>query len=149
MMESEEFSIETAIQIACEYHRGQVDKAGFPYIFHPLRVMENVTGLHQKMAAVLHDCIEDTELTIEELRRRGCPARVIGAIEVLTKRPGEDHSDYIARLVESGNPIAIPVKWADINDNSDARRLQYLPAETQERIARKYAEAKRQLMRSM
>ncbi len=144
-----DFTIETAIQIAAEAHRGQTDKAGFPYIFHPLRVMENVTGIHQKMAAVLHDTIEDTELTIEDLRARGCPSRVIGAVEVLTKREGEPHDEYLQRIVESGNAIAIPVKWADIMDNSDPRRLQYLPAEDQHRISLKYAKAKTLLMQSM
>ncbi|MCR9141040.1 MAG: phosphohydrolase [bacterium] len=145
----EPFTIETAIQIACEFHRGQNDKAGFPYIFHPLRVMENVNGIHQKMAAVLHDTIEDTPLTIEELRNRGCPPRVVGAVEVLTKREGESHDQYIMRVVESGNPVAIPVKWADITDNSDPRRLQYLPVESQQRLSLKYAAAKRLLMENM
>lgn len=144
-----EFTIESAIQIACEYHRGQTDKAGFPYIFHPLRVMENVNGIQQKMAAVLHDTIEDTPLSIDDLRARGCPPAVIGAVEVLTKRAGEDHDRYLQRVVESGNSIAIPVKWADIMDNSDPRRLQYLPVEDQQRLSVKYAHAKQLLMRQM
>ena len=144
-----DFTIETAIQIACEFHGGQLDKAGFPYIFHPLRVMENVNGIQQKMAAVLHDTVEDTELTIDVLRERGCPAPVVGAVEVLSKRKGEDHDRYLLRVIESGNTIAIPVKWADIMDNSDPRRLQYLPVEDQQRLSKKYAAAKQLLMRNM
>ena len=145
-MEKQSFTIEDAIRIASEAHRGQTDKSGFPYIFHPLRVMEAVNGRHQKMAAVLHDVVEDTDITLDRLREAGVPARVCGALEVLTKRASESHDTYLLRIVESNNPIALAVKWADIMDNSDPRRLQYLPPETQMRMSEKYARAKRMLM---
>lgn len=143
------FSIEDAITIATNAHKGQLDKAGVPYIYHPLRVMNAVYGDHMKMAAVLHDVVEDTDVTLDSLRELGCPARVLGAIEVLTKRKFESHEAYITRVVESCNPIALAVKWADVMDNSGPERLSYMPQEDQARLSAKYLKAKRLLMKAM
>lgn len=145
-MKTENFTLEKAIVIAASRHEGQTDKAGFPYILHPLRVMMSVDGLLEKMTAVLHDVIEDTTMTFEELRELGCPNQVIAALRLLTKGEGENPKEYILRIVESGNPIALKVKWKDINDNSDPYRLQYLPIEKQQYLGKKYAEAKKLIM---
>lgn len=143
------FSIEDAIVIATNAHKGQFDKAGVPYIYHPLRVMNAVYGDHMKMAAVLHDVVEDTDVTLDDLRELGCPPRVLGAIEVLTKRKDEKHEAYVMRVVESGNAIALAVKWADVTDNSGPERLSYMPQEDQVRLSAKYLKAKRLLMSAM
>ena len=143
------FTIEDAITIACTAHKGQFDKAGIPYIYHPLRVMEAVYGNHMKMAAVLHDVVEDTDVTLEDLRNAKCPARVIGALEVLTKRKDETHERYLIRLIESGNAIALAVKWADVMDNSSGQRLSQLSPEDQARVSAKYVKARRMLMEAM
>lgn len=136
-MESD-FSIEDAIILASEMHKNQKDKAGFPYIFHPLRVMLAVNGKHEKMTAVLHDVLEDTSATVHLLRELKVPAPVIGAVVVLTKKKEESSDDYIERIIESGNRIALNVKLADISDNSDPRRLQYLPVDKQQSMSVKY-----------
>ena len=115
------FTLEQAIEIAAAAHAGQVDKAGQPYILHPLRVMLRVSGKHERMAAVLHDVVEDTEVTLEQLASEGCPAEVLAAVEALTKRPGESRMDAAKRA--RSNPIARAVKLADNAENLDLRRI--------------------------
>lgn len=114
-------TIEIAIEIAASAHAGQVDKAGAPYIFHPLRLMFSVETQFEKMAAVLHDVVEDTDKTLADLRQAGFPLEVVNAVDSLTKRPGE------TRLVAAGraakNPIALVVKLADVTDNMDLGRI--------------------------
>ena len=115
--------LEKAIEIAARAHTGQVDKAGEPYILHPLRVMSQVTGRHERMAAVLHDVVEDTSVTLEGLRSQGFPEPVLEAIEALTKRDGETRIEAARRA--RANPIAREVKIADVRDNMDLRRIPY------------------------
>jgi len=114
-------SLERAIEVAARAHTGQVDKAGQPYILHPLRVMLQVSGLHERMAAVLHDVVEDTDLTLEDLACEGFPEDVIQAIGALTKREGETRIQAAERT--AAHPIALVVKMADVTDNMDLSRI--------------------------
>jgi guanosine-3',5'-bis(diphosphate) 3'-pyrophosphohydrolase len=114
-------SIEHAIQIAATAHAGQVDKAGEPYILHPIRVMLRVEGVHERMAAVLHDVVEDTDITLSALAREGFPAPVVEAVAALTKHPGE--SRMAAAVRASGHPIALVVKLADNAENLNFGRI--------------------------
>ncbi len=114
-------SVERAIAIAAEAHSGQVDKAGQPYIFHPIRVMFQVTGTDEQIAAVLHDVVEDTQVTLEQLRAEGFSEPVIAAIEALTKRPGETRLEAAKRAAI--NSVARTVKLADNADNMDLSRI--------------------------
>lgn len=114
-------SIERAIAIAAEAHSGQVDKAGQPYIFHPLRVMLRVSGLDEQIAAVLHDVVEDTQVTLDQLRAEGFSEPVLAAIKALTKRPGETRLEAARRA--AANSIARTVKLADNADNMDLSRI--------------------------
>lgn len=114
-------TIERAIEIAAVAHAGQVDKAGAPYVFHPLRVMLAVNTQHERMAAVLHDVVEDTDVTLARLESEGFPGEVIRAIDALTKRPGESRLDAAKRA--SVNPIARKVKMADVSDNMNLSRI--------------------------
>ena len=114
-------TLERAIAIAATAHEGQVDKAGAPYVLHPLRMMLAVTTPEARIAAVLHDVVEDTPVTLEQLRAEGFPAAVIEAVEALTKREGEDYEAFIRRVAP--NPIAREVKLADLRDNSDLTRI--------------------------
>lgn len=82
-------TIERAIEIAARAHAGQVDKAGAPYIFHPLRLMFAVKTPEQKMAAILHDVVEDTDVTFDYLRAEGFSSEILNAIKALTKADGE------------------------------------------------------------
>lgn len=116
-------TLERAIAIAAMAHEGQVDKAGMPYVLHPLRMMLSVDTPDARMAAVLHDVVEDTGVTLERLRAEGFPEVVLGAVEALTKRPEEedDYDAFIRRVAP--NPLARKVKLADLRDNSDLSRI--------------------------
>jgi len=114
-------TLERAIAIAATAHTGQVDKAGQPYILHPLRVMLRVEGDNERIAAVLHDVVEDTEVTLEQLRSEGFSTEVLEAVEALTKRPGETRIDSGMRAAR--NPVARTVKLADNTENMDLSRI--------------------------
>lgn len=114
-------TLERAIEIAAAAHAGQADKAGQPYILHPLRVMLRVSSEHERMAAVLHDVVEDTPVTLQLLAESGFPSEVIAAIDALTKRPGETRLQAAARA--ASNPIARVVKLADNAENMDLSRI--------------------------
>ena len=114
-------TLERAIAVTAMAHEGQVDKAGMPYVLHPLRMMLSVDTPEARMAAVLHDVVEDTAVTLEQLRSEGFPEAVIEAVEALTKRDGEDYEAFIRRVAP--NPIARKVKLADLRDNSDLSRI--------------------------
>lgn len=137
------FEVEDAIAIATNAHRGQRDKSGHAYIGHPLRVMSRMRTDHERMTAVLHDVVEDTEVTTDDLRAAGCPDVVVEAVDAISKRPGEEHEDYLARV--AANPMALAVKRADIADNSSPERMAELDGPTRSRLRAKYEKATRLL----
>jgi len=114
-------TIEKAIEIAARAHAGQVDKAGAPYIFHPLRLMLAVTTPFERMAAVLHDTVEDTDVRLKDLIDAGFPDEVVDAVDALTKRKDEQRLNAAKRA--SADPIALVVKLADVMDNMDLSRI--------------------------
>ena len=114
-------TIERAVEIAARAHAGQLDKAGAPYLLHPLRLMLSVNSPEERMAAVLHDVVEDTEVTLDDLRAEGFPAQVIEAIQALTKQTGETRLEAARRAAR--HPIARVVKLADVTDNMNIRRI--------------------------
>ena len=113
--------LERAIAIAAKAHAGQLDKAGQPYILHPLRVLLSLHDPHERMAGVLHDVVEDTAVTLADLIDAGLPLEVVAAVEALTKRPGETRQQ--AALRAAANRIARRVKLADNADNMDLSRI--------------------------
>jgi (p)ppGpp synthase/HD superfamily hydrolase len=127
-------TLEDAIALAVEAHRGQRDKAGQTYILHPLRVMMRLETEAERMAAILHDVVEDTPYTLERLRELGYPAEVLTALECLTKREGENYEAFIERV--RPHPLARRVKLADLEDNMDVRRLTAVGPKEAERLAR-------------
>lgn len=131
-------SLGKAISIAAQAHEGQRDKAGAPYILHPLRVMLKMTTEDEMIVAVLHDVIEDSDLTIERLRQEGFASEILDALECLTKRDGEEYWKYIARV--RMNPLAIKVKIADLEDNLEVARLKKVTGADAQRIE-KYKQA--------
>jgi len=114
-------TLEHAIEFAAHAHTGQVDKAGAPYILHPLRVMLGVSTRDEQIVAVLHDIIEDTDITPEYLRAEGFSDRVVEAVVTLTKVKGQTYEQYIAGLAH--HPLARIVKLADLDDNSNISRI--------------------------
>ncbi len=127
-------TLEDAIALAVEAHRGQRDKAGQTYILHPLRVMMRLETEAERMTAILHDVVEDTSYTLERLREQGYPEEVLGALECLTKREGEAYEAFIERILP--HPLARRVKLADLEDNMDVRRLPSVGPREAERLAR-------------
>ncbi|MEI6428405.1 MAG: HD domain-containing protein [Pseudanabaena sp. ELA607] len=111
----------TAITIATKAHQGQTDKAGQPYIQHPLTVMERVDSPEAKIVAVLHDTIEDSEVTIEDLIQAGFTSEIIDAVQAITKCPHESYEEYLDRVMS--NPLAMTVKIADVSHNMDLSRI--------------------------
>lgn len=110
-----------AIEIAHIAHEGQVDKGGQPYIGHPLRVMNAVNTVEEKIVAVLHDSVEDSDLTIEDLKVEGFSDLIVEAIAAITKLEGEKRKNYLSRVLN--NPLALRVKIADMTDNADISRI--------------------------
>jgi len=135
--------VTTARQIATDAHRGQVDKAGAPYIGHPARVAGHAAaaGGDERVvaAAWLHDVVEDTDVTPNDLRAAGIPDDVVAAVVALSKVPGQSVEDYFAAV--NRDPIAIAVKAADLADNTDPARLALLDEGTRQRLVAKYARA--------
>lgn len=138
-------TIEGAIDWAVEAHRGQFDKSGVPYIVHPLRVMASFgTQIPElRMIAVLHDVIEDSDITAESMLSWGWHARIVAAVEALTHRKGEPYDDYIDRVLL--DPWAVHVKIADIRDNLSPERMQLLDTGTFYRLRGKYLPALKRL----
>jgi (p)ppGpp synthase/HD superfamily hydrolase len=134
--------LEEAIRIALEAHRGQKDRAGAPYVLHPLRVMLRLRTDAERMAAVLHDVVEDTAWTLDDLRARGFPDEVLEAVDRLTHRPGEAYDAAVERA--AAHPVARRVKLADLEDNLDLRRLDGVAAGDLDRLGR-YLRAWRRL----
>ena len=125
-------TLERAIAIAAEAHTGQVDKAGAPYILHPIRVMLRVTSIEEQMTAVLHDVVEDTTITLDMLLAEGFPIEVVRAVDALTKRSGETYEAFVARAAM--DPIGRSVKLADLAENSDLTRIQSPTTKDIERV---------------
>ena len=130
---NEQFQI--ALELAVEKHKNQTDKAGNPYILHPLHVMENVNSKEGKIVAILHDIIEDTDITENYLLKIGLSKRIVDAVVALTRSEDIDYQEYIKTL--SSNPLAKEVKLADLEHNMDLKRLPTLEEQDLERN-RKY-----------
>ena len=135
--------LDRAKEIARSAHEGQVDKAGKPYIEHPMRVMKMGKSMEEKIAGVLHDVVEDSEWTFEMLEKEGIPKDVMDALRCVTKlSEDEDYDHFIARV--KTNPLAVKVKLNDLKDNMDITRLEEVTEKDLTRL-NKYIRAYRQL----
>lgn len=114
-------TLERAIAMAATAHAGQVDKAGQPYVLHPLRMMLSLESSAARIAAVLHDVVEDAGVTFEQLREAGFSESVVAAVGALTKQDGEDYEAFIRRVADDS--LAREVKLADLRDNLDLTRI--------------------------
>lgn len=130
-------AITQALQVAINAHKGQTDKGGGDYIFHPVTVALHVKTDDEKTVALLHDVVEDTDTTLNDLRAMGFSETVVQAVDSVTRRPDEPRNDYLRRV--KANVIATAVKIADLHHNSDISRI---PAPSEKDFARvaKYAE---------
>lgn len=139
---SEMSDLEKAILLAVQSHQGQKDKSGATYILHPLRVMLRMSSDEERIVAVLHDVVEDTPTTLEDLRNEGFSEKILDALDCLTRREGEPYEDFIQRI--KANSIARKVKLADLEDNMDVRRLPDLREKDLERL-KKYERSWKEL----
>lgn len=135
--------LDRAKAIATSAHEGQVDKAGKPYIKHPMRVMNMGKTVEEKIAGVLHDVVEDSDWTFEMLEKEGIPKDVMDALRCVTKLSEDENYDHFIERVKT-NPLAVKVKLNDLKDNMDITRLGEV---TEKDLARlnKYIRAYRQL----
>ena len=118
-------TLERAIEIACNAHAGVKDKQGSPYILHPLRVMLGVEGEAAQIVAVLHDVVEDTRVTLADVRQAGFSEDVVEALALVTHKPSESYGDYVIGC--QGNAIARQVKLSDLRDNTNISRMLLRP----------------------
>ncbi len=126
--------LEKAIGIALESHRDQMDKYGQPYVLHPIRIMARFRDPLLQQIAILHDVVEDSDWTCEQLRTQGFSHEVVQAVDALSRRPEESYESLIKRAAE--NPQALQVKLADLEDNMDIRRMKDTTPQDCERLNR-------------
>ncbi len=131
-----------ALRLCYVAHRDQTDKSGLPYVFHPFHLAEQMTDETTTVVALLHDVVEDTDYTLEDLAEMGYPAPVLEALALLTHDPSVPYLDYVARI--QPNPVARAVKLADLRHNSDLTRLDNVGVRELQRI-QKYQAAIRLL----
>lgn len=131
-----------ALVISFNAHKEQIDKSGMPYVYHPYRIAEQMEDEYTTCVALLHDVIEDTDITIDILRNEGFPQEVLDAVALMTHDDDMPYFDYIKRI--KTNSIATAVKLADLQDNSNYKRLDKVDIKDLQRLE-KYREAKRML----
>jgi (p)ppGpp synthase/HD superfamily hydrolase len=132
-------NLDQALNLAELHHSGQVDKAGQPYIGHIRRVVAAVSTPEEKLAAALHELLEDTGMTAADLLTEGCPLEIVRVVEALTRGDDESYEDFVRRAAQ--DPVARAVKKADVADNADEARLALLPTGQAARLRSKYARA--------
>lgn len=130
--------VDLALSIARQAHEGQLDKAGVDYIKHPIYVASQVETEEEKAVALLHDVLEDSSVTAEELLIAGLPETVVTTVQLLTKQTGQDYQSYLQAV--KSNPLACRVKLADLKHNSDLSRLTSITEKDRERL-KKYKKA--------
>ena len=127
-----------AMNLAYNAHHGQFDKGGVPYIFHPIHLAEGMDDEISTVCALLHDVVEDTDITLSDLEKMGFPEEVIRVLSLLTHDENVPYMDYVAEIAK--NPVARKVKIADLMHNSDATRVDAIDNRMKERFE-KYARA--------
>lgn len=128
-----------AMKLCFKAHKDQVDKSGMPYVFHPFHVAEQMTDEAATIVALLHDVVEDTDYTLEDIAAEGFGKDILEAVALMTHEDDIPYLDYVAKLKE--NPIARAVKLADLTHNSDLSRIGEIDEETKRRLE-KYKKAK-------
>ena len=129
------------LELVIKLFEGKTDKAGLPYYNHLLKVYANVDNYDEIIIALLHDVVEDSEVTFDDLKVYGYPENILEALRVLTKKKGEYYPDYIERIIDSNNIQALNVKLADLKHNVDINRIENPTINDYERINKRYIPA--------
>lgn len=127
-----------AMKLCFEAHKDQTDKSGLPYVFHPFHLAEQMPDEDTTIVALLHDVVEDTDYTLDDLRGMGFGGKVMDALELMTHDDDVPYMEYVAKLKD--NSVAHTVKLADLRHNSDLTRLDFIDDTARERVE-KYAQA--------
>lgn len=127
-----------ALRISFNAHKNQIDKSGMPYVYHPFHLAEQMSDEYTTCVALLHDVVEDTDITIDDIKNEGFPKDVIDAIALMTHDNDVPYLEYVAMIKK--DPIAAAVKLADLRHNSDLSRLDIVDSKALERIE-KYKKA--------
>lgn len=130
-----------SLEIVTRLFNDKEDKGGHPYSVHLLKVYEGVNDYLEKVCALLHDVIEDTDVTYEDLKEVGYPQEVIEILTYLTKIKGEDYRDYIERIISSENIHVYNIKLSDLHHNMDLNRIKNPTVNDYERVNKRYAPA--------
>jgi len=133
-----------ALMLCCEIHKDQVDKGGAPYYMHPITVALKMETEEQKIVALLHDVVEDSDTTLDDLRSMGFSDRIVDAVNAVTKKDGESYGVYLKKIKE--NDLAKAVKLGDLEHNSDLSRLNRVPTEKDYKRVYRYQKAKEYLL---
>lgn len=137
-------TLEKALHLAVNNHLGQKDRFGQPYIYHPMRIMMRMQTEEEKIVALLHDLIEDTPLTLQDLRKNGFSKEVVKAVDLLTRYPKQTYDEYIDGMKK--NRLAMRVKIGDLEDNMDPRRFPSIDENAIKRI-KKYTKYHKMISR--
>ena len=129
-----------ALKLSFEAHNGQIDKSGMPYVFHPFHLAEQMKDENTVIVALLHDVAEDTDITVDDIRKMGFGEEVCEALRLMTHDENVPYMEYIKEI--KSNPIAKAVKLADLQHNSDLTRLDTVTEKDKKRVE-KYREAQR------
>lgn len=132
-----------ALKLCFDTHKDQVDKSGLPYVFHPFHLAEQMEDEYTTVVALLHDVVEDSDMTLDDLTSMGYPGEVVGALRYLTHDEAVPYMEYVKKIKE--NEIATRVKLADLRHNSDLSRLDNVTEKDLERV-KKYREAMEELL---
>lgn len=126
-------NIKKAVDIAFKAHAGQYDKGGYPYIMHPLHLAEQMETEDEVITALLHDVVEDSDTTIDDIKNQGFSENITDALKILTRSENEEYFDYINRIKNAGG-IALKVKKADLQHNMTFQRLENMSEKDKQRI---------------
>ena len=135
-----------SLEIVTRLFNDEKDKGGFPYVVHLLKVYSGVSDYTEKVCALLHDVVEDTDVTFEDLKEVGYSDEIINILKILTKNKGEDYRDYIDRIINSNNIHAMNIKISDLRHNMDITRIKNPTTNDYERISKRYEPAYQRIM---
>ena len=121
-----------ALKLSFEAHKDQVDKSGMPYVYHPFHLAEQMETEETVIVALLHDVVEDTDYTLDDIRAMGFSDSVVEALALMTHDKSVPYMDYVAKI--KSNPIAKAVKLADLKHNSDLSRLDFVDEKALKRV---------------
>lgn len=129
------------LEIVLKLFNGKLDKSGIPYIVHLMKVYEGVSDYQEKIISLMHDILEDTNITVKELEEMGYTKEILDTLIILTKEKGEYYPDYIDRIINSNNIHALNVKLSDLKHNMDITRIKNPTVNDYERVSKRYLPA--------